>query len=55
MVLKEDKTKAMVVNFTHNHQFTTRINLNGKNIDVFNQMKILGTTMNSQLDGNITL
>ena len=52
MVLNEDKTKAMLVNFTHNHQFTTRINLNGKNIDVVNQMKILGTIITNKISWN---
>ena len=52
MLLNESKTKAMVVNFTTNYQFTTRLNLNNKNIDVVNKMKILGTTINNKLDWN---
>jgi hypothetical protein len=52
MLLNETKTKAMVVNFTKNYQFTTRLNLNATNIDIVEKMKILGTTINNQLDWN---
>ena len=52
MLLNENKTKAMVVNFTTNYQFTTRLNLNNQNIDVVNKMKILGTPINNKLDWN---
>ena len=52
MLLNENKTKAMVVNFTNNFQFTTILNLNNKTIDVVDQMKILGTTINNRLDWN---
>ena len=53
MLLNESKTKAMVVNFTNNYQFTTRLNLNATNIDMVDHMKILGTTINNQLDWNM--
>ena len=52
MILNETKTKAMVVNFTTNYQFTTRLNLNNQNIDIVDKMKILGTTINNKLDWN---
>ena len=52
MILNESKTKAMVVNFTNIYQFITRLNLNASNIDVVEKMKILGTTINNQLDWN---
>ena len=52
MLLNEIKTKAMGVNFTKNYQFTTRQNLNATNIDIVEKMKILGTTINNQLDCN---
>ena len=52
MILNENKTKAMVVNFTNNYQFTTRLNLNSKSIDIVDQMKILGTTITNKLDWN---
>ena len=33
----------MIVNFTKNHQFHTRLQLNDKNIEIVKKMKILGT------------
>ena len=50
MVLNEKKTKAMIINFTEKHQFSTRLKLNSNNIDIVESMKILGTTINNQLD-----
>ena len=32
MVISQPKTKAMVINFTRNHQFNTRLKLKNKNI-----------------------
>ena len=49
MIISQKKTKAMVFNFTSNHQFTTRIQLKGENIEIVKQMKILGTLINDSL------
>ena len=49
MVISEKKTKAMIFNFTDNYQFTTRLQLKGKNIEVVDKMKILGTIVDSTL------
>ena len=49
MVISEKKTKAMIFNFTENYQFTTRLDLKGKNIEMVDQMKILGTIINTRL------
>ena len=49
MVILEQKTKALVFNFTENYQFTTRLGLKGKNIEVVDQMKILGTIVDNKL------
>ena len=49
MVISEKKTKAMIVNFTQNYQFHTRLNLKKNNVQVVNQMKILGTVVTDQL------
>ena len=49
MIISEKKTKAMIFNYTHNHQFTTRLALKGQNIEIVDQMKILGTVINSDL------
>ena len=49
MIISEKKTKAMLFNFTNNHQFTTRLELKGQNIQIVDQMKILGTVVTSDL------
>ena len=49
MVINAKKTKAMMFNFTHNHQFTTRLQLQGQNIEVVEEMKILGTIVKNNL------
>ena len=50
MYLNEKKTKAMIVNFTQKYQFTARLKLNNANIEIVDSMKILGTTLNNQLN-----
>ena len=52
MVISEKKTKAMIINFTQNYQFQTRLKLNETNIQVVDKMKILGTTITNQLSWN---
>ena len=49
MVISEKKTKAMIFNFSDNYQFTTRLKLKGQNIEVVDNMKILGTIINTRL------
>ena len=49
MVISEKKTKAMIFNFTDKFQFTTRLQLKGKNVEVVDQMRILGTVVKSDL------
>ena len=49
MIISEKKTKAMIFNFTQNHQFTTRLELKGQKIEIVDKMKILGTVINSNL------
>ena len=49
MVISEKKTKAMLFNFTNNYQFTTRLQLKGKNVEMVDKMKILGTVVTSNL------
>ena len=49
MEISQTKTKAMVINFTENYQFNTRLKLNGENIEVVDKMKILGTIVNNTL------
>ena len=52
MVISEQKTKALIFNFTENYQFSTRLSLNNQNIEFVNQMKILGTIVDSSLSWN---
>ena len=52
MFLNGKKTKAMIVNFTQNYQFTTRLRLKSTNLDIVDSMKILGTILNNKLDWN---
>ena len=56
MIISENKTKSMIINFTNNYQFQTRLQLNNKNIETVDQMKILGTIFTSTLswDENCT-
>jgi hypothetical protein len=49
MIISQKKTKAMIINFTDKHQFTTRLHLNGENIEIVNKMKILGTIIDDKL------
>ena len=49
MIISQKKTKAMIINFTDKHQFTTRLNLKGENIEIVKKMKILGTIIDDKL------
>jgi hypothetical protein len=49
MKINQKKTKAMVFNFTNDFKFTTRLQLRGENVEIVNQMKILGTIINQNL------
>ena len=40
----------MVINFTNQHQFVTRLQLKGKSIELVDKIKILGVTMTNKLD-----
>ena len=49
MQLNERKTKLMVFNYTKNHQFATRINLNGTLLETISETTLLGTVISSDL------
>ena len=49
MIISEKKTKVMLFNFTDNYQFTTWLQLKGSNVEVVDQMKILGTIVTDKL------
>ena len=42
----------MIINFSNNHKLTTNLMLKGEQIDVVNKIKILGVTVNNQLNWN---
>ena len=50
MLISEKKTKSMIINFSRNHQFMTRLILNNTNIEVVDKVKILGTIITDKLD-----
>ena len=52
MIISAKKTKAMIFNFTDDHQFTTRLKLKGENIEIVDKMKILGTVISKDLSWN---
>ena len=43
MIINEKKIKTMIINFTENCKFTTRLQLKGENIEVVNSTRLLGT------------
>ena len=49
IISEKKKNKAMIFNFTNKFQFTTCLDLKGSNIEIVDQMKILGTIITSQL------
>ena len=49
MLLNEKKTKSMIINFSNNYQFSTRLLLNDKNVEIVDSMKILGTIFTDKL------
>ena len=52
MIISEKKTKSMIINFTNNYQFHTRLTLNSQNIEVVDKIKILGTIIERDLSWN---
>jgi hypothetical protein len=52
MQLNENKTKTMLFNFTDKYQFTTRLQLNNKTVEVIESTKLLGTVISNDLKWN---
>ena len=50
MVLNSKKTKLMMINFSKNKQFTSRIKLNNQQVEVVDEAKILGTIVTKTLN-----
>ena len=53
MQINEKKTKTMLFNFTEKYQFSTRLQLNGKNVEVIDQTRLLGTIISDDLKWNL--
>ena len=52
MQLNIEKSKVMIFNFTNNYQFTTNISHNGANLEVIENIKLLGTYISNDLRWN---
>ena len=52
MEISAKKTKAMIINFTDKYQFSSRMQLNNMNIDIVDEMKVLGTIITNKLSWN---
>ena len=49
MKLNEEKSKVMIVNYTHNFQFATRVQINDKLLETIQETTLLGTVVSSDL------
>ena len=55
MHINENKTKAMVFNFTKKFQFTTNLELNSKLIEIETENKLLGTIISNKLTWDLNI
>ena len=53
MVINEKKTKNLIFNFTDNYQFSTRIKLNGEDVEELESTKLLGTIISNDLSWDL--
>ena len=49
MILNQKKTKVMIFNFTDKYQFTAKLDLNGENLEVVKEAKLLGVIVSDDL------
>ena len=49
MLVNDKKTKTMIFNYTDKYQFTTRLSINDKPIEVINSTRLLGTIITNDL------
>ena len=49
MLINGKKTKTMIINFTENYQFSTRLKLKNENVEVINSTRLLGTILSDDL------
>ena len=53
MIINEKKTKTMIINFTENYQFSTRLQLKNDNIEVIDSTRLLGTIISNDLSWDL--
>jgi hypothetical protein len=53
MLINENKTKAMLFNYTEKYQFTTRLQLNENTVEVIDQTRLLGTVISNDLKWDV--
>ena len=53
MMINEKKCKTMIFNYTDNYQFTTRLTINNKQLDVIDSTKLLGTILSNNLSWDL--
>ena len=49
MKLNTAKSKVMIFNYTNNHQFTTRVNMDNVPLQIVEKAKLLGTHITNDL------
>ena len=49
MQVNKNKSKIMIFNFTNNYTFSTRLSLEGENLQEVSETKLLGTTLTNNL------
>ena len=49
MLINQKKTKNIIFNFTNKYQFCTRLSLNGENVEIVQESKLLGTIIQNDL------
>ena len=49
MLINENKSKIMIFNFSKNHQFSTRLKLEGQILETVSETKLLGTIVTNDL------
>ena len=47
--INEKKSKVMIFNFTNDHQFSTRLTLEGQVLEIVDETKLLGTVVTNDL------
>ena len=49
MLVNESKSKTLIFNYTNNYQFTTRLKINDKPLEVIDSTRLLGTIISDDL------